>query len=526
LIAAIVLAAGGSSRMGRPKMLLPLPGGTVLATAVARLLAAPLDRVVVVVGSDAARVRREAALPDDPRLAVVENPAWEGGMSTSLRTGVLACPEARALLVSLGDQPAVDPDLVRRLVEAWRGGARLAVPVHPDAGGLRAGHPVLFDASLRDELLGLAGDVGAREVLRRHLHAAARIEAPSPRDLDTPEEYRAFLETGEADSPGGAGLAVGGAPTGEDGGRDDAAEPPPRIALVGCGRWGRSILQELRGLGCGVSVVDTAAESRDRARAEGADDAVEALGRLGAVAGVVVATPATTHAEVVGEALHLGVPVFAEKPLTTDPEQAARLAARAGGRLFVMHVWRYHPGVEALAAIAASEELGPVEAVRTTRTGWTSPRSDTDPVWTLAPHDLSIALALLGALPAPRWAVAERRGGRPVGLVAALGERPCVVLEVSTRHPERRREVRLHCRDGVAALVGETGAIDVARDVPEDPLAPPVRERRPYPDEPALRRELRAFVTHLAGGPPPRTTAAEGVEVVGVLAELRRLAGL
>src|SRR5207247_344462 len=110
VIAVLVLAAGGSRRMGRPKMLLPLPGGrTVLATVVSRLLAAPVDRIVVVLGHEAAATRAGAVLPVDPRVTVLDNPDWPLGLSSSLKQGLLACPEADALVVALGDQPAVDP---------------------------------------------------------------------------------------------------------------------------------------------------------------------------------------------------------------------------------------------------------------------------------------------------------------------------------------------------------------------------------------------------------------------------------
>ena len=212
MIAALVLAAGGSRRMGRPKMLLPLPGGTVLATVVSRLLAAPVDRIVVIVGHEAAAVRAGAGLPDDARVMVLDNPDWPLGLSSSLRRGLLACPEADALVVALGDQPGVDAEVVRRLVEAWRQGARLAVPVQGrsgDGSASRAGHPVLFDRSLRGELLALTGDVGAREVLHRHWDEAARIDAPGLPDLDTEEHYRAFLEGRTAAGPQGLELPRG-----------------------------------------------------------------------------------------------------------------------------------------------------------------------------------------------------------------------------------------------------------------------------------------------------------------------------
>jgi len=212
VIAALVLAAGGSRRMGRPKMLLPLPGGTVLATVVSRLLAAPVDRIVVIVGHEAAAVRAGAGLPDDARVMVLDNPDWNEGLSSSLRRGLLACPEADALVAALGDQPGVDAEVVRRLVEAWRQGARLAVPVQGrsgDGSASRAGHPVLFDRSLRGELLALTGDVGAREVLHRHGDEAARIDAPGLPDLDTEEDYRAFLEGRTAAGPQGLELPRG-----------------------------------------------------------------------------------------------------------------------------------------------------------------------------------------------------------------------------------------------------------------------------------------------------------------------------
>ena len=189
-VAGIVLAAGGSRRMGRPKMLLPVGSGTVLGAAVAPLLEAGLDPVVVVLGSDAEEVRLGSGLPDDPRLRLVVNPAWREGMSSSLRRGLAECPSAGAALVALGDQVGVTPERVRRLVDAWRSGAPLAVPVHQD----RASHPVVFSRALFSELLQLAGDVGARDVVRRHWAEAARVESEPLRDLDTEEDYAALLQ--------------------------------------------------------------------------------------------------------------------------------------------------------------------------------------------------------------------------------------------------------------------------------------------------------------------------------------------
>jgi predicted dehydrogenase len=284
------------------------------------------------------------------------------------------------------------------------------------------------------------------------------------------------------------------------------------------------VLRDLVALSCEVHVADPAAAARAAALEAGAASAGAEPGALPEVAGIVVASPAATHAEVVSILLSRGVSLFVEKPLTTDAAAAARLAAAAPDRLFVMHTWRYHHGIEALAAIAASGELGRVHGLRTTRANWASPRRDVDAAWTLMPHDVSIALAVLGEIPAPRFAVAELAAGGAVGLVGVLGERPWVVIEASTRVPDKRREVRLHCEHGVALLPhGESDHVLVATGI--DDMHPRV-ERRPIAVEPPLARELAEFVAFLEGGPAPRCSAAEGAAVVAAVAALRRLAGL
>jgi molybdenum cofactor cytidylyltransferase len=189
VIAAVVLAGGASTRMGRAKQLLPLAGGTVLSTVVSRLLDSPVDRVNVVLGHDADTLRRTAGLSTDARVAVVVNAEWAEGMASSLRCGIAACADAEAAVIALGDQPGIDPGLVGRLVEAFRAGAPLAVPVH----GEERGHPVLFARALFPELLALRGDVGAREVVARHWEAAAKVPGKHLPDIDTPADYDACV---------------------------------------------------------------------------------------------------------------------------------------------------------------------------------------------------------------------------------------------------------------------------------------------------------------------------------------------
>lgn len=198
-LASIVLAAGGSTRMGRPKMLLPVGGRTLLAAAVAPHLEAGIGRVVVVLGADAAAVRAGAGLPDDPRLEVVVNRRWRDGQSSSLRRGLLACGDAEAALVALGDQPGVTAARVAAVAGAWRPGASLVVP-RSSAG--RAAHPVLFGRCLWQDLLALRGDVGARDVVRRHLAGAVRVNVDALQDVDDERDYQDLLSGREPDESG------------------------------------------------------------------------------------------------------------------------------------------------------------------------------------------------------------------------------------------------------------------------------------------------------------------------------------
>jgi predicted dehydrogenase len=259
----------------------------------------------------------------------------------------------------------------------------------------------------------------------------------------------------------------------------------------------------------------------------GADAVVRTVGEIPDVAGAVVVTPTTTHVEVVDELAGRDIPIYVEKPLTDNPQSAADLAARTPGRLFVMHKWRYHPGVEALSSIARSRELGLVSGVKTTRVGWGNPHGDVDGVWMLAPHDISILLEILGTIPEPRAARAETVGSLVTGLVGLLGDDPWGAIEVSIAHSERRREIRLICEDGVAVLPDPyADHILITRGELMGPNASPHGDRRGISTELPLLRELRAFVEYLGGGEAPKSSAKEAVEEVAAIGRLRELAGV
>jgi len=187
MISAIVLAAGESNRMGKPKQLMPLGESTILEQAVDNLLDSAVDETIVVLGHKAEEVRK--AIANRP-VRVAVNPDYRQGMSTSIIAGLnLINRRAQVVLIALGDQPFVDSQTINILVEEFKSGDKgIAVPVYHG----KRGHPVIFDIGYKDELLNLKGDIGGREIIARHsedvLEVAVNCEGVCI-DIDTVENY-------------------------------------------------------------------------------------------------------------------------------------------------------------------------------------------------------------------------------------------------------------------------------------------------------------------------------------------------
>lgn len=187
MTAALVLAAGRSSRMGTHKLLLPLGGRPVVAHVVDAAFASTLRPIVVVVGYQATTVRQSV---EHPALLFVENASYADGLSSSLRVGIEALPPSvPGVVIALGDQPGVTSahfdSLARMAAET---GAPIVVSLY--AG--RRGNPVYFARTLFDELCAVAGDSGGRQVIVRHSTLVRELAFDDPtagEDLDTPADY-------------------------------------------------------------------------------------------------------------------------------------------------------------------------------------------------------------------------------------------------------------------------------------------------------------------------------------------------
>ena len=189
--AGIVLAAGSSLRMGRPKQLLSLGGRPLLERVVAAACGSQLDDVVVILGADHELIEQRVRWG---RARILVNPDHASGMSTSLRVGLadLGSDVERAVVI-MGDQLGVSSRLLDRLLEVH------AVSLQPAAalsvGGLLQ-PPVVLRRDLWDEVMALSGDVGARRLIRTHPELVAPLvlgsDVEHPVDIDTPDDWRRY----------------------------------------------------------------------------------------------------------------------------------------------------------------------------------------------------------------------------------------------------------------------------------------------------------------------------------------------
>lgn len=193
--AGIVLAAGMSTRLGRPKHLVKVDGKTLLALVVAAALESELSEVVLVLGHEAERVLAALGpLGFNERLQTVVNERYEDGMASSLQAGLLTVKEQYpAVMFLLGDQPLIDAGSINLLLRCfWSSGKDICVPVH----GERRGNPVCFSRRFYEQIIGVQGDTGARDIIHRYPEDVLTVEIASPTfflDIDRTEDLESIL---------------------------------------------------------------------------------------------------------------------------------------------------------------------------------------------------------------------------------------------------------------------------------------------------------------------------------------------
>ncbi|MBI1743497.1 nucleotidyltransferase family protein [Candidatus Acetothermia bacterium] len=189
---AIVLAAGESRRMGQNKLLLPWRGRTVIESIAVTLHECQISEIIIVLGHEADRIR---AVLQDQSVRFALNEKFSDGMLSSVQCGARAASASiDALLICLGDQPALSTHLIAPLLQAFaEDKGTIIVPSYRGARG----HPLLVSSKYRDEILKLDPSIGLRQLRQRHADEVFIIEIPDGavlQDLDYPEDYRRALE--------------------------------------------------------------------------------------------------------------------------------------------------------------------------------------------------------------------------------------------------------------------------------------------------------------------------------------------
>jgi molybdenum cofactor cytidylyltransferase len=191
VISGVVLAAGTSSRLGRPKQLLELGGRPLLQHVVDAAAASGLDEVVVVLGHESERIGSALELPPGTRIVV--NHDYEAGQATSLRAGLSSMDsrtEAAAIL--LGDQPRLTPSAIRKVLDAFRASE---APIMRALWQGTPGHPVLLARSEWESVRKLGGDKGARDLIAASARTGVvEMGEPPVEDVDTWEQYRTLRD--------------------------------------------------------------------------------------------------------------------------------------------------------------------------------------------------------------------------------------------------------------------------------------------------------------------------------------------
>jgi predicted dehydrogenase len=308
----------------------------------------------------------------------------------------------------------------------------------------------------------------------------------------------------------------------------------PRIAVIGCGYWGKNLVRNFAELGALAAVVDGRPEvaqamaTQFQVRASSYEDVLKDQ----AISGVVIAAPAELHAPLALQAFAAGKHVYVEKPiaLSLDEGRAMQAASvKAGKILMIGHLLRYHPAFEALLEVVQSGRIGEVRYAYSNRLSFGKFRTEENVLWSFAPHDVSMLLALFGETPnkvvlsGGDFVTPGVEDEARIDMDFASGKRAHVFT--SWLHPFKEQKLVVVGELGMAVFEDSAVGTDKLRlyrhtiDTSQrEPL--PIKadvEAIPFEAGEPLRRECEHFLACCATNSEPRTGAAEALGVLAVL---------
>lgn len=310
------------------------------------------------------------------------------------------------------------------------------------------------------------------------------------------------------------------------------------IAIVGAGYWGKNLVRNFHQLGALAAICDPSDLGKTHAQQFAPEvpvyDTMDAVLASDEIQGVVIATPAVTHAEMTLKALQSGKDVFCEKPLAlkySDAKQVARCAQELERMVMVGHILEYHPAILKMREMVAQGDLGKIQYIYSNRLNLGKIRKEENILWSFAPHDIAVILRLVGSVP---FQVIASGGNYVQANIAdvtvtqlAFDNGVAAHIFVSWLNPFKEQKLvvvgskRMMTFDDVRK---ELLLYDQRVDLKEgEPI--PVKadaEKIEYPADEPLRAECQAFLNAIETRQPPLTDARSGLDVLKVLQAAQR----
>ncbi len=311
----------------------------------------------------------------------------------------------------------------------------------------------------------------------------------------------------------------------------------PKVAVIGCGYWGKNLVRNFYQLDALAMVADATEMGRAKARALAPDVPIETQIEpilASDIPGMVIATPAETHFAIVRQALQAGKDVFVEKPMALTYEQGRELVLLARAReriLLVGHVLEYHPAIVKLLSLIEQGELGKIRYIYSNRLSLGKIRREENILWSFAPHDIAVILRLTGGMP---FQVSATGGAYVQPNIADVtvtnllfdnGVRAHIF--VSWLHPFKEQRLvvvgskKMASFDDVSkklVLYDQRVEWDQGQPVPIKGEGEVVH----FPDVEPLRQECKAFLEAIETRVPPTTHGESGLRVLRVLQAAQR----
>lgn len=310
------------------------------------------------------------------------------------------------------------------------------------------------------------------------------------------------------------------------------------IAVLGCGYWGKNLVRNFQALGALGAVCDPTEAGQELARTLAPEVRIcstpEELFQDDSIQGVVIATPAVTHADLTRQALLAGKDVFCEKPLALRYEQAKKnteIAEKNGQILMVGHILEYHPGILKLRELIAEGELGQIRYIYSNRLNLGKVRNEENILWSFAPHDIAIILRLVGEMP---FQVTATGGAYIQPNIADITVTQLLFdnglaahIFISWLNPFKeqklvvvgsKRMITFDDRRKELILYDQRVEIEDGQPIPIKGDGHPVE----YSSEEPLRLECQAFLEAIESRSAPITDAQSGLKVLRVLQAAQR----